>query len=70
MMIIGFDVYHDKQNKNKSYGALIATIDKYHTKFFSCVEQHQSGEEISPYFATSIYSMYIIIILFILKLII
>ncbi|XP_026813338.1 piwi-like protein Siwi isoform X2 [Rhopalosiphum maidis] len=55
MMIIGFDVYHDKQNKNKSYGALIATMDKYHTKFFSCVEPHQSGEEISPYFATSIY---------------
>uniref|UniRef100_A0A2S2NF98 Protein piwi n=1 Tax=Schizaphis graminum TaxID=13262 RepID=A0A2S2NF98_SCHGA len=55
MMIIGFDVYHDKQNKNKSYGALIATMNMSHSKFFSCVEPHQSGQEISSYFATSIY---------------
>ncbi|KAF0765863.1 piwi-like protein Siwi, partial [Aphis craccivora] len=54
MMIVGFDVCHDKQNKNKSYGAFIATMDDTHTKYFSCVEKHESGQELSTYFSTSI----------------
>lgn len=54
MMIVGFDVCHDKQNKNKSYGAFIATMNDTHTKYFSCVEKHESGQEISTYFSTSI----------------
>ncbi|XP_027854008.2 piwi-like protein Siwi [Aphis gossypii] len=54
MMIVGFDVFHDKQNKNKSYGAFIATMEDSHTKYFSCVEKHESGQEISTYFSTSI----------------
>lgn len=67
-MIIGFDVCHDKQNKNRSYGALVATMNDSHTSYFSCVQPHESGQEISSYFATSIASKYMII-LFILKLI-
>lgn len=60
MMIVGFDVCHDKQNKNKSYGAFIATMNDNHTTYFSCVEKHESGQELSTYFSTSIYSMYIV----------
>ncbi|KAF0707393.1 piwi-like protein Siwi, partial [Aphis craccivora] len=51
MMIIGFDVCHDKQNKNKSYGAFIATMNDTHTSYFSCVEPHESGQELSTYFS-------------------
>ncbi|XP_016658527.1 piwi-like protein Siwi isoform X1 [Acyrthosiphon pisum] len=54
MMIVGFDVCHDKQNKNKSYGALVATMNNSHTAYFSCVQPHESGQELSSYFAMSI----------------
>lgn len=66
-MIVGFDVCHDKQNKNKSYGALIATMNDSHTAYFSCVQPHASGQELSSHFAMNIASMYIVILL-ILKL--
>jgi len=68
-MIIGFDVCHDKKNKNKSYGALVATMNDTHTSYFSCVQKHESGQELSSYFSMSIASMYIIILyILILKL--
>ncbi|XP_022160802.1 piwi-like protein Siwi isoform X2 [Myzus persicae] len=54
MMIVGFDVCHDKQNINKSYGALVATMNDSHTAYFSCVQPHESGQELSSYFAMSI----------------
>lgn len=57
-MIVGFDVCHDSQNKNKSYGALVATMNDSHTSYFSCVEPHESGEELSNHFATGISSKY------------
>lgn len=58
MMIVGFDVCHDSQKKNISYGALVATMNDAHTKYFSCVEPHESGEELSNHFAASISSKY------------
>ncbi|XP_050436939.1 piwi-like protein Siwi [Adelges cooleyi] len=54
MMIVGYDVCHDSQNKNISYGALVATMNDAHTCYFSCVEPHRSGEELSNHFAASI----------------
>ncbi|XP_029341152.1 piwi-like protein Siwi [Acyrthosiphon pisum] len=54
MMIVGFDVCHDSQRKNISFGALVATMNDFHTSYFSCVEPHQSGEELSVNFATAI----------------
>lgn len=60
-MIVGFDVCHDKQNKNRSYGALIASLNDHHTKFYSCVQPHPSGEELSNHFATSIAGIYLYI---------
>lgn len=58
MMIVGFDVCHDVQKKNISYGALVATMNDAHTNYFSCVEPHASGEELSSHFATGISSKY------------
>ncbi|XP_050528664.1 piwi-like protein Siwi [Daktulosphaira vitifoliae] len=54
MMIVGFDVCHDSQKKNISYGALVATMNDSHTSYFSCVEPHNSGEELSNHFAAGI----------------
>ncbi|KAL5238818.1 hypothetical protein ACI65C_006228 [Semiaphis heraclei] len=54
MMIVGFDVCHDTQRKNKSFGALVSTMDDSHTCYFSCVERHEDGEELSVHFATGI----------------
>lgn len=59
-MIIGFDVCHDRQRENKSYGALVATMNDTHTSYFSCVEPHDSGEELSKNFGTLISSKYIL----------
>jgi len=56
MMIVGFDVSHDTQRKNISFGALVSTMNDSHTSYFSCVEPHKSGDEISTYFATGIIS--------------
>lgn len=54
LMIVGFDVCHDKQNKNISYGALVATTNDTYTSYFSCVHPHQSGQELSNNFGTLI----------------
>jgi len=58
-MIVGFDVCHDSQRKNISFGALVATMNDSHTSYFSCVEPHESGEELSVHFATGITSKYL-----------
>lgn len=58
MMIIGYDVCHDTVNKSKSYGAFIATMDTCFTSFFSCVQQHTSGQELSTFFSVNTISMY------------
>lgn len=60
-MIVGFDVCHDKQNKNRSYGALVASLNDSHTHFYSCVQPHVSGDELSNHFAVAISGMYFII---------
>jgi len=65
MMIVGFDVCHDSQRKNISFGALVSTMNDAHTSYFSCVEPHESGEELSVHFATGISSKYLSIEFFI-----
>ncbi|KAE9523124.1 hypothetical protein AGLY_016478 [Aphis glycines] len=55
MMIVGFDVFHDTKSGKKSYGALIATMNDSHTSFFSCVDKHESGQELSTHFGTGIH---------------
>lgn len=48
IMFAGFDVCHDTMDKSKSYGALVTTMDqKTSTKFFSAVNAHRNGEELS-----------------------
>lgn len=54
-MTIGFDVCHDAKDKKKSYGALVASMDlKTSPEFFSAVQPHTNGEELSNQLALDI----------------
>lgn len=59
MMIVRFDVCHDKQNTNILFGALVAKVNDTHTRYFSCVQQNGSGQELSYYFSINITCKYI-----------
>ncbi|XP_033172824.1 protein aubergine [Drosophila mauritiana] len=48
LMTVGFDVCHSPKNKNKSYGALVATMDQKESfRYFSTVNEHTKGQELS-----------------------
>ncbi|XP_063230017.1 piwi-like protein Siwi [Bacillus rossius redtenbacheri] len=54
LMVIGYDVCHDTGSKGKSYGALVASLDKTFGRYFSTVSAHTSGEELSAHLAVNI----------------
>lgn len=57
VMVIGFDVCHDTRNKSKSYGAMVASLyggGQKHPKFFSTINHHSSGEELSNFMAQNV----------------
>jgi len=48
LMTVGFDVCHSPKNKNKSYGAFVATMDQKESfRYFSTVNEHIKGQELS-----------------------
>lgn len=47
LMVVGFDVCHEPGSKTTSYGALVASLDKAMSRYFSAVSVHSSGEEVS-----------------------
>ncbi|EDV58944.1 protein aubergine [Drosophila erecta] len=50
LMTVGFDVCHSSKDKNKSYGALVATMDqKESNRYFSSVNEHMKGQELSEH---------------------
>lgn len=52
VMTIGFDVSKDSQNKNLSYGCLVATMDlKQDFSFFTTVATYDSSEKLSNEFS-------------------
>lgn len=55
-MTIGYDVCHDPKNKSLSWGALVATMDlkKNNNEFFTAVNRHKSGEELSNHLRENI----------------
>lgn len=50
LMVVGYDVCHDSSNKGKSFGSMVASLDKGITRFFSTVSPHVNGEELSNEF--------------------
>ena len=53
-MVVGFDVYPDK--KGLSIGALVASLDRNMSRYFSAVSYHNTGEELSEQLSISIRS--------------
>uniref|UniRef100_A0A182LZC8 Uncharacterized protein n=1 Tax=Anopheles culicifacies TaxID=139723 RepID=A0A182LZC8_9DIPT len=56
-MVVGFDVCHDTQDKSKSFGAVVATMyspKQVEPKYYSSIEAHARGEELSNFVASSI----------------
>lgn len=55
-MVIGYDVCHDTRSKEKSFGAFVATLDRHMTEYYSIVNAHTSGEELSSHMSFNIGS--------------
>nr|UVZ36470.1 piwi isoform X2 [Plutella xylostella] len=54
LMVVGYDVCHDTRSKERSFGAMVATLDKAMTKYYSTVNAHTSGEELSSHMSFNI----------------
>lgn len=57
VMVIGYDVCKDSKDRSKGYGALVASMyggGVKHPKYYSTVNQHAYGEELSNYLALNV----------------
>lgn len=57
-MVVGFDVCHDTRQREKSYGAMVASLNSVYSRYYSCVSPHTCGEELSNDIAINIISKY------------
>lgn len=53
-MVVGYDVCHDTRSKEKSFGAFVATLNPHMTQYYSIVNAHTSGEELSAHMGLNI----------------
>lgn len=56
LMVVGFDVCHDTATRGTDQGAMVASLDKAMSRYYSTVTAHRSGEELSTNLAASIGS--------------
>ncbi|XP_072938555.1 piwi-like protein Siwi [Epargyreus clarus] len=54
LMVVGYDVCHDTRSKDKSFGAFVATLDRQMTQYYTAVNSHSSGEELSNHMGFNI----------------
>lgn len=56
LLLIGFDVTHDTNNKRMSYGAMVANLNPQENggSFYSQVNRHEDGIQLSNHFGTNI----------------
>jgi aubergine-like protein len=54
-MVIGFDVYPDNK-QGLSIGALVASLDRNMSRYFSAVRYHHTGEELSEQLSVNVCS--------------
>lgn len=47
LCVVGYDTYHDTANKKMSFGALVMSVNKDLTRFYSCLSRHHNQEEMS-----------------------
>lgn len=51
LMIVGYDVCRDTANRGRSFGAMVASLDRQATRYFSYTSEHRLEEELSDNFA-------------------
>lgn len=51
LMIVGYDVCHDTSNRTKSFGAMVASLDRFATRYYNIASAHANGEELSNDFS-------------------
>ncbi|KAM3966529.1 piwi like RNA-mediated gene silencing protein aubergine [Aphomia sociella] len=54
LMVIGYDVCHDTRSKEKSFGAFVTTMNQTMSQYYSIVNAHTSGEELSSHMGFNI----------------
>lgn len=54
LMVIGFDVCHDSAKRERSYGAMVASLNNTFSRYYSSVSEHKEGNEMSNDLALSI----------------
>lgn len=54
IMVIGYDVCHDTAYKGRSYGAMVASLDKYCIQYFSRVSEHINNNDSSNNFSLNV----------------
>jgi aubergine len=57
MMLVGFDVSHDSNNRKQSFGAMVAHLNptgSNNGSYFSAVNNHTDGEQLSRHFGNNI----------------
>ncbi|XP_073981992.1 piwi-like protein Siwi isoform X3 [Rhodnius prolixus] len=47
LMVVGYDVCHDTTNKGRSFGAMVASLNRNLSRYYSSATPHTSGEELS-----------------------
>lgn len=53
-MVCGYDVCHDTNQKDKSVGAFVASLNPALSRWYSTVNFHKNGEELSNFLARDI----------------
>ncbi|CAG5096449.1 Similar to Siwi: Piwi-like protein Siwi (Bombyx mori) [Cotesia congregata] len=51
LMVVGFDVCHDPNQRGTDFGAMVASLDRGMTRYFSAVSAHKSNEELTNEFS-------------------
>ncbi|CAD6222562.1 GSCOCT00001028001.2-RA-CDS [Cotesia congregata] len=51
LMVVGFDVCHDPNQRGTDFGAMVASLDRGMTRYFSAVSSHRSNEELTNEFS-------------------
>ncbi|XP_015125423.1 piwi-like protein Siwi, partial [Diachasma alloeum] len=53
LMVVGYDVCHDTNKRGTDFGAMVASLDKKLSRYFSTVSAHTSGEELSNHLSAN-----------------
>lgn len=55
-MVVGFEVCNDTSLKGRSFGALVASLNKACTQYFSTVSSNNNGKDLAFGFGSNLIS--------------